>query len=45
MKLEKGRLQQFDIVITTRGSIGKVALFNLTSTYGYNQCTNAYPAS
>ena len=33
-EIRKGRLQQFDIVITTRGSIGKVALFNLTPPTG-----------
>ncbi|MDE0472332.1 MAG: restriction endonuclease subunit S [Ekhidna sp.] len=33
-EIRKGRLQQFDIVITTRGSIGKVALFNLTPLTG-----------
>ena len=27
-KIKKGRLQRFDIVMTTRGSIGKVALFD-----------------
>ena len=27
-EMKKGRLQRFDIVITTRGSIGKVALFD-----------------
>ena len=27
-QIKKGRLQRFDIVITTRGSIGKVALFD-----------------
>ena len=33
-EIRKGRLQEFDIVITTRGSIGKVALFNLTPPTG-----------
>ena len=33
-EIKKGRLQQFDIVITTRGSIGKVALFNLNPPIG-----------
>ena len=27
-QIKKGRLQRFDIVISTRGSIGKVALFD-----------------
>ena len=33
-EIKKGRLQQFDIVITTRGSVGKVALFNLNPPVG-----------
>ena len=33
-EIRKGRLQKFDIVITTRGSIGKVALFNLNPPEG-----------
>ncbi len=33
-EIKKGRLQQFDIVITTRGSVGKVALFNLNPSIG-----------
>lgn len=28
LQIKKGRLQQFDVVMTTRGSIGKVALFD-----------------
>ena len=33
-EIKKGRLRRFDIVITTRGSIGKVALFNLNPPIG-----------
>ena len=33
-QIRKGRLQRFDIVITTRGSIGKVALFDCDSPEG-----------
>ena len=33
-EIRKGRLQKLDIVITTRGSIGKVALFNLNPPEG-----------
>ena len=33
-EIKKGRLQRFDIVITTRGSLGKVALFNINPPVG-----------
>ena len=33
-EIKKGRLQRFDIVITTRGSFGKVALFNINPPVG-----------
>ena len=33
-EIKKGRLQRFDIVITTRGSIGKVALFDCNPPIG-----------
>ncbi len=33
-EIKKGRLQRFDIVITTRGSVGKVALFNCNPPIG-----------
>ncbi len=33
-EIQKGRLQRYDIVITTRGSVGKVALFNLNPPVG-----------
>ena len=33
-EIKKGRLQRFDIVITTRGSIGKVALFDCNPPVG-----------
>ena len=33
-EMRKGRLQQFDIVLTTRGSVGKVALFDCNPPIG-----------